>query len=419
MDKHIENLFNVIEDNLYRDFNIENIANAGYVSSMQLYRDFYNLTGHTVKEYVRKRRLSCALSLVAHSDLSLVDIAYKCGYGSQQAFCKSVKSVTGQSPLEYKANDGYFYFPALNKGRNKHQVTVATETIPQMIKLKYYHTCLIGIENCAVDYLVSVTPEYKGRIFGCNGEQVGNRFCYELYIESDGDIPKTLINSDFKSCEIISEYKCVFAKTGCRNDEEEINTAWDYIYTVWLKASMFEQGSKPYFEEYIMKDGIIKKLILYLPVRKRKEYHKIRIKKCEEGVFLVCRKKGKNAEDNASQTVMGYLRSCYPYIIRNDMKFIVAVNGFEHICGVNIDKPLPLPVKSELEILKMDAGNYAILEGDCCGNNAVYENTLRSWAEDKSLKTESQGVCFAVYETNGSLQEEDVKVKIYLKLEKC
>jgi AraC-like DNA-binding protein/predicted transcriptional regulator YdeE len=389
---HIQTLFNLIESNLCGDFNIESIANAGHVSAKQLYRDFYNLTGHTVKEYIRKRRLSHALSLIIHSDFSLVDIAYNCGYGSQQAFCKKVKTVTGLTPLEYKASGGYFYFPPFSN-ENTYQVIVMTETLPEMIRLKYFHNCMRGIENLAVAHLFSVFPEYKGRIFGRSGKQNRNQFCYELFIEGNDNMIEALKESEFSGLEKIEGDKCVFAKTQCKNNEDEINAAWDYIYSDWLKTSMFEQTNDPYFEEYIVKNGKIKRLVLFLPVKRRGDYYKIHIENCLEALFLVSRKTGSNAEDDASRAVIDYLISAHPYISLKNADYYVAANGLEYTCGVGINKPFVLPINSGLEILKIKQGEYAVLESDSLGRTSVYENILRSWMNDMGLKSDKIPQC--------------------------
>lgn len=46
------------------DLNTCRLSAVGYSSRMQLHRDFYSLTGHTVKAYIEKRRLSNALAAI-------------------------------------------------------------------------------------------------------------------------------------------------------------------------------------------------------------------------------------------------------------------------------------------------------------------------------------------------------------------
>ena len=69
-----------LEQNIASDLSVDRLAEAGRLSRTQLYREFYNTTGHSVKEYVRKRRLSMALALIKHTDMPLAKIADECGF---------------------------------------------------------------------------------------------------------------------------------------------------------------------------------------------------------------------------------------------------------------------------------------------------------------------------------------------------
>lgn len=415
--KYMENIICYIEQNLTCDLNLHQLTKLSHLSLMQLYRDFYSFTGHSVKEYIKKRRLSNALALLKCSDMSLADIVYSCGYSSQQFFCKCVKNTTKFTPLEYKQSENYYYFPPFNSDAER-QISVASETIPSTICCKFYHSQLCGIENRAVNYLLTLPLKWNGRIFGKNGTQEGKQFCYELYLEYESGMTEILKNSDFSDFHIVPGYTAAFATTIIPNKEEEINRAWDYLYIDWLKNSMFEQADKPYFEEYIYKDGQIKKLVLYLPVEKRGEHYKITIKTCNPMTFLISRKSGRNAEENASKAVIEFLSSHYPYLVKTTREFYVAKNGMEYVCGVKLEKELHLPQDRELEILHLDEGSYAVLEGDCCGDSSVYEACLLSWVNDNGFDKDTSSV-FTVYKTDGSFQRENIKTKIFVKLKKC
>ncbi|MCL2298995.1 MAG: helix-turn-helix domain-containing protein, partial [Firmicutes bacterium] len=292
-----DSLLDAMERDLSGELSVEGLAGAGFVSRTQLYREFYNATGHSVKEYIRKRRLSRALALIKHTDMPLLEIAQDCGFGSQQALCKAVKSATGRTPLQYKAGGEEYYFPA-GAGRQAYTVTVSAETIPPTQCLRYYDSRLQGLENRALARLFAERPGYQGRVFGRNGEQKGAKLCYELFIESDKpDRPA---------------FSGTFAKTACPNDEAEINAAWNYLYDDWLKTSMFAHSGQPWFEEYIHTGGQIKRLTLCLPVEKRPGFHKLRLSRCGDMHFLVARRSGADAEEAASRAVMAFLAARHP-----------------------------------------------------------------------------------------------------------
>ncbi|WP_438433234.1 helix-turn-helix domain-containing protein [Gorillibacterium sp. sgz500922] len=416
---HIQAAIRAIELNLAEDFPIDAVARLSHVSPMQLYRDFYQLTGHSVKDYIRKRRLSEALARVKHSDRSLAEIAYASGYSSQQAFCRQVKASTGLTPLEYKASESHYYFPMFNNER-KRQISLATETIPPTLRLVYTHDQLQGIENCAVASLFSLLPGYSGRLFGRNGNPPDSRIGYELYIQADDEpeeIRQKLAGSAFTEIASMPAMTAAFAKTGSKNREDEINAAWNDLYTDWLTTSMFVQADLPYFEEYLHKNGEVRKVVLYLPVRKRNDYPRIRVTSCGERSFLVSRKTGKDAENEASQAVMGFLMAQYPKLAGSANRFYVAKDGTACVCGIQLDGELALPPDSGLERMRIGPGAFAVLDGDCCGDSGLYEAILQNWTADNRMRRDDRTPIFAVYETGGSFAPENIRTKVYLRLQ--
>lgn len=409
---HIITAINYIENNLSDELDINKISHLSFASPVQLYRDFYNITGHSVKEYIRRRRLSNALALVKHSELNLVDIAYECGYSSQQVFCKSVKAAIKQTPLEYKNSDEYYYFPPYSSEAER-QIAVATENIPGTVCVKFYHSRLRGIENNAVYILLEIIPNNNGvRIFGRNGKQDGSSFCYELFV-SGVDI--TVFNdSEFSDVQTIPPFFATIATTVSRNTDEGISEAWDYLYIDWLKSSMFEQSDKPYFEEYIIKNRKISKLKLYLPIQKRNDYTKIALESIDTLTFLISQKYGYNAEDEASRAVMDFVSSHYPYLLESTSEFYVSKGQTSCTCGIRLTDGLYLPETGKLEILKRD-GLYAVLYGDCCGNYAVYEKMLTSWVRDNGFERDDTPI-FAVYEATDGF--DNAKLKLYCNIRK-
>ncbi|HEX3078275.1 MAG TPA: AraC family transcriptional regulator [Lachnospiraceae bacterium] len=411
---YMEEVIDYIEQHINQPFHIQDIPVCKYLSTMQLYRDFYNLTGHSVKEYIRKRRLSNALAMLKYSENSLLDIAYEYGYSSQQAFCKCVKACTGLTPMEYRSTDRYFFYPKFCYDI-KHQVVVATENTPKTIHMKFYHSQLRGIENRSITYLFSILPNYKGRIFGRNGKQFSNRFCYELDIEYDYELISILEGSDFQDIDIEESQTDMYAKTVSKNKEVDINLAWDYLYQDWLKVSMFEQSDRTYFEEYVCKGNRVKRLVLYLPVRKRKDYSRIHLKECEDISFLVATCKGIDAEEKASKRVLDYL-SDHNLVYRNQVdRYYISKNDGVYTCGVMIDKDIVIQNNILVEQLIIEGGRYAVLEGDCCGDSIVYEKILEAWIIDMGLHGDRLP-CFSIYETNGSYEPEDIKMMVYWRL---
>ncbi len=407
-------LIQAIDDRLDEELPVEAIAQMGFVSPMQLYRDFYSATGHTVKEYQRKRRLSKALALLSHSDMPPYDIAYECGYSSQQAFCRSVKAATGQTPLSYKQSGAYFYFPRYT-GQSSLQIRVEAGTLPETAGFAFFDRQLSGIENRAVESLLSLLPDYEGRLFGRNGKQAGPRFCYELYLQADASMRKALRASSFQPLEDVPQRAGLFAKAIVKNVESQINAAWNHLADAWLHASMFEHSDEAYFEEYILKNRKISRLQLFLPVKRRQGIMNIRLLHRPESHYLACREHGPNAENEAAQAVMQHLSVHHPGLIQSARSFFVSRDNGAYTCGIRLDQTLDLKPESRLTVCTVPAGKYAVIESDCC-HDALYGEMLKTWAQENGFALD--GEPFALYEAGDGFAVKQIHMSTYIKLKK-
>jgi len=380
----IKKTIDQIEDNLYCNININDFAEMNYISIMQLYRDFYSHVGYSVKEYIRNRRLSQALQLIKHSDLSFVAIAYKCGYSSQQAMCRKIKKNLGVTASIYKNSNAYYCFPRFSSTLNK-QIKVESETIPQVRPLIYMDSRLAGIERRALEKFHANFPDYKGRIFGKSSKQIYSRFIYELGVEYEKFTFNGKLSVDFKLGDKTNSFTQLFAKTTVDNNEDDINKAWDFLYNKWIKSSMFEHDNTPYFEEYINSSIKPKKLKLYLPIRKKEKHGSIKIVTNEKRKFLVSIKKGKDAERTASNEIISYLIMKYPEMLEVVKEYIVEKTEEACICGIAIKNDFIFTPSMDIREMTLPEGKYAVIEDDCVSDFYVYSKLLSSWVAENGL----------------------------------
>jgi AraC-like DNA-binding protein len=86
------------------------IAEEAYISVAQLYRVFYALTGHPVKEYIRKRRISAAANHLRNSKRTVEELAWNSGFESYYSFAKVFKKIVGLTPAAYRNAEIFFSF---------------------------------------------------------------------------------------------------------------------------------------------------------------------------------------------------------------------------------------------------------------------------------------------------------------------
>ena len=96
----IERALGYVEENLTGEIDYEKAAREAFSSSYHFQRVFGILTGMTLGEYIRNRRLALAGAELASGDVKVIDAALKYGYESPDSFAKAFKKFHGVLPSE-------------------------------------------------------------------------------------------------------------------------------------------------------------------------------------------------------------------------------------------------------------------------------------------------------------------------------
>ncbi|RZU73543.1 AraC family transcriptional regulator [Micromonospora kangleipakensis] len=89
-----------IERHLDQPVDVVELARIAVTSEYHFRRLFSALAGIPLSEYVRRRRLTVAGAEVLAGEESLLDIAVRWGYGSNEAFARAFRAVHGIGPSE-------------------------------------------------------------------------------------------------------------------------------------------------------------------------------------------------------------------------------------------------------------------------------------------------------------------------------
>lgn len=93
-----------IEGHLTDALVINDIAKVACVSPFYYQRMFTMLTNIPVQTYIRNRRMSLAAIELQSSHIKIIDLAFKYGYDSSEAFTRAFKSVHGDTPSFIRKN---------------------------------------------------------------------------------------------------------------------------------------------------------------------------------------------------------------------------------------------------------------------------------------------------------------------------
>jgi len=82
---------------------LKNLAKANGYSEFHMTRKFKEMSGVSLRDYLRKRRLAFALIELRDTERVILDIALDYGFSSHEAFCWSFKATYGIPPSTYRA----------------------------------------------------------------------------------------------------------------------------------------------------------------------------------------------------------------------------------------------------------------------------------------------------------------------------
>lgn len=93
--ERMNNALDYIENSLDEEIDYKKIAKAANCSEFHFSRMFSSISGVSLSEYIRRRRLTLAAFEIQKSDIRIIDVAIKYGYVSSDAFSRAFKKCMG------------------------------------------------------------------------------------------------------------------------------------------------------------------------------------------------------------------------------------------------------------------------------------------------------------------------------------
>ncbi|QOR68168.1 AraC family transcriptional regulator [Cytobacillus suaedae] len=262
----IQKAINFIEDNLVEELTIEQISKEANASAFHFQRTFTLLTGISIGEYVRRRRLTLAAQELITTSCKVIDVAYKYGYDTPEAFTKAFRRQHGIVPSEARKFVGKLTFyerlviQVTLKGAEPMKCNIIERNSFRVIGKKR-EFCLLNGENLTEiprmwdevnsdgtsRFLAkSNNGQIKGILGVCVNKRDGNSnqaMDYWVATEYVGNIPQ-----GYDSLEIPTSKWVIFEVHGAMPDA--MQNTWKQIFSEWFPTSGYLHAGTPEFEMY-------------------------------------------------------------------------------------------------------------------------------------------------------------------------
>lgn len=249
-----------IEKNLQGEVDVRHLARIAGTSEYHLRRMFSALAGIPLSEYVRRRRLTKAANEVLSGRSSLLDIATRWGYGSNEAFARAFKAMHGTGPQEARAekkalqSQQILTFKLVVEGSTNMEYRIVDREAFQVVgrgtRVPLVH---VGMNPAIVDFIKGIgmpalermktlgnsSPEgLVALTSNQEGNEEGDHLDYFHGVVTTEEAPE-----DMETITVPKHTWAVFKTEGPY--PETIQYMWRDVYTQWFPSNSYESVEGP------------------------------------------------------------------------------------------------------------------------------------------------------------------------------
>jgi len=280
----IDRVTDYIEDHLDQQISLQQIALVSGWSLWHFHRLFHAVTGETIGEYVRLRRLHKAARMLTETRRPIIDIALDGQFESQEAFTRAFKHLYGVPPGKFRRTGlrhTVFHKEPLTMDQLCHlQGGITMEPVITTIET----VTVVGMEYHGQNKNKEITTMWGMFNQKCMAipHLMGKRAAYGVCF-SDADygttgmfryvagLPVTAVDAvpeGMTSCTVPAGQYAVFTHCGTL---ATLDKTFDYIYGTWLPSSEYRLDAvRPDFEYYDERfttgDDPASKFDIYIPI---------------------------------------------------------------------------------------------------------------------------------------------------------
>lgn len=258
----MNNALKYIEDNLDGDIDYAAVAKAACCSPYHFQRFFVSVTDIPLSEYIRRRRLTLAAFELQNTDRKVIDIAFKYGYQSSDAFTRAFVTLHGITPSKAREQGAVLKaYPCITFTLSIKGVVALNYRIEEKKAIR-----VVGVKewfSIAAQNQLNKIPEMWHRV---NTDGTGDKI-YSLIDSQPGclGICADMYNDGFdywiaastsKKCppdltemEIPAATWAIFEVTGAMPNA--IQDVWGRIFSEWFPSSGYEHAKTAELEVYL------------------------------------------------------------------------------------------------------------------------------------------------------------------------
>ncbi len=220
-----------------------------------LHRVFTAVFGHSIKTYVRKRRLTEAARLLRETKRGVIDIALACQFESQAAFTRAFRALFGQPPGQFRRGGHAHWYPGMPRATLESMrhlqrgVTLEPERreLREPLTLQGFSQRIdLELEGELVKRWLQLAAELSTSTV-VYGAGLGLTYLAGVDVKD----PWPFRAPPPHRAEIPAGRYAVFHHHG---PLEQINATVDFIWATWLPRSGLTKSTRPDFERFALQD---------------------------------------------------------------------------------------------------------------------------------------------------------------------
>ncbi len=260
--KALNDAIGYIEERLTDEIDIKEAAKRAYCSEYHFQRMFSFLSGVSVAEYIRRRRLTLAAQELSEGRSKIIDVAIKYGYGSPDSFTRAFQQLHGVNPSEARgASPSLKAFPRMSfqltiqGGVAMNYRLIEKESFRIVGLHKRVPIVFNGVNPAIAEMWGQLTPQLIGELKSLSNIEPGGMLSASVNFgegrmeekgELDHYIGVATTEKDtgaLAGLEVDASLWAVFESVG--PFPETLQNIWGRIYSEWFPSSDYEIAPGP------------------------------------------------------------------------------------------------------------------------------------------------------------------------------